>query len=64
MRILAVEDEVLVAMVLREALEAAGHDVMGPAATMAEALALCEAERPDRFARAVRFRTDTAALSP
>ncbi|PHK93237.1 response regulator [Pseudoroseomonas rhizosphaerae] len=47
MRILVVEDEVLIAMVLREALETAEHEVMGPAATLDEALALCEAERPE-----------------
>ncbi|MFC4168906.1 response regulator [Teichococcus aestuarii] len=47
MRILLVEDEVLIAMVLGEALETADHEVMGPAATLAEALALCEGARPD-----------------
>lgn len=47
MRILLVEDEVLVAMALEEALEAAGHEVMGPAATLAEAVALCEEVLPE-----------------
>jgi two-component system, response regulator PdtaR len=43
MRILIVEDEVLIAWMLAECLECAGHEVIGPAAAMAEALALCEA---------------------
>jgi two-component system, response regulator PdtaR len=47
MRILIVEDEALIAMVLADSLEDAGHEVMGPAATMAEALALCEAMTPE-----------------
>ncbi len=47
MRILIVEDEALIAVVLADSLEGAGHEVMGPASTMAEALALCEALRPE-----------------
>ena len=47
MRILIVEDEALIAMVLADSLEDGGHEVVGPAATMAEALALCEAARPE-----------------
>ena len=43
MRVLIVEDEVLIAMALANSLEEGGHEVVGPAATMAEALALCEA---------------------
>ena len=46
MRILIVEDEVLIAWMLAECLEGAGHEVIGPAAAMAEALALCEAAAP------------------
>jgi len=42
MRILIVEDEALIALALADGLEDAGHAVVGPAATMAEALALCE----------------------
>jgi two-component system, response regulator PdtaR len=41
-RVLIVEDEVLIAWALADCLEDAGHEVVGPAATMAEALALCE----------------------
>src|SRR5215210_2954109 len=39
MRILIVEDEVLIAWMLADCLECAGHEVIGPAAAMAEALA-------------------------
>ena len=42
MRILIVEDEVVVAWMLADSLERAGHEVVGRAATMADALALCE----------------------
>jgi two-component system, response regulator PdtaR len=47
MRILIVEDEALIAMMLADCLEGAGHRVVGPAATAAEALAYCEALVPD-----------------
>ena len=47
MRVLIVEDEVLIAWMLADSLEGAGHEVVGPAATMAEALALCEAAPPE-----------------
>jgi len=46
-RILVVEDEVLIAMALTYDLKDGGHRVMGPATTLAEALTLCEAERPE-----------------
>ncbi len=35
---------------LADSLEGAGHEVVGPAATMAEALALCEAAPPPELA--------------
>lgn len=47
MRILIVEDEALIAMMLVDSLENGGHEVMGPASTMAEALALCDVLRPE-----------------
>ncbi len=50
MRILIVEDEALIAMVLADSLEDAGHAVVGPAATMAEVLALCEGAPPPELA--------------
>jgi DNA-binding response OmpR family regulator len=46
MRILIVEDDVLIALMLTDSLRLAGHEVMGPATTATEALALCEAEPP------------------
>ena len=47
MWILIVEDEALIAWMLADSLEDGGHEVVGPAATMAEALALCEAAPPE-----------------
>ncbi len=50
MRVLIVEDEPLIAWMLADSLEDAGHEVVGPAATMDEALALCEAAPPPELA--------------
>lgn len=47
MRILLVEDEALIALEQRLYLETAGHEVIGPAMTPAEALAMAEASPPD-----------------
>ncbi|MBP2231032.1 DNA-binding response OmpR family regulator [Azospirillum agricola] len=47
MRILLVEDEVLIAMEQRLYLEAAGHEVLGPAVTAAEAVAMAAEDPPD-----------------
>ena len=46
-RILVVEDEALVAMLVEDALLDAGAIVIGPVATVAEALSLLQRERPD-----------------
>ena len=46
-RILVVEDEALVAMLVEDALLDAGATVMGPVATVAEALALLAKDPPD-----------------
>ncbi len=46
-RVLVVEDEALVAMLVEDALLDAGASVIGPAATVAEALALLERESPE-----------------
>jgi CheY-like chemotaxis protein len=46
-RILIVEDEALVAMLVEDALLDAGAEVIGPVATVAEAMALLEASAPD-----------------
>jgi DNA-binding response OmpR family regulator len=46
-KVLVVEDEALVAMLVEDALVDAGFDVLGPAATVDEALSLLARERPD-----------------
>ena len=46
-KVLVVEDEALVAMLVEDALLDAGFGVMGPAATVEEAMALLARERPD-----------------
>ena len=46
-KMLVVEDEALVAMLVEDALVDAGFGVMGPAATVEEAMALLARERPD-----------------
>lgn len=47
LRVLLVEDEVLVVMMLEDILERAGHIVAGPASTIAEARAVVAGERVD-----------------
>jgi len=46
-RVLVVEDETLVAMLVEDTLADAGVVVLGPVATVAEALALLGSDRPD-----------------
>ena len=46
-RVLVVEDEALVAMLVEDALLDAGFSVIGPAATVEEAMNFLAAERPD-----------------
>jgi CheY-like chemotaxis protein len=46
-RILIVEDEALVAMLVEDALLDAGAEVIGPVATVAEAMSLLDASAPD-----------------
>lgn len=50
MRVLIVEDEPLIAWMLADCLEEGGHEVVGPAATLAEALALCNGAPPPELA--------------
>ena len=47
MRLLIVEDEALVALEVESILGSAGHEVIGTADTLHEALEVAEAERPD-----------------
>src|SRR3712207_9131105 len=49
-RILIVEDEALVAMLVEDALLDAGAEVIGPVATVAEAMALLDSAAPDAAA--------------
>jgi two-component system, response regulator PdtaR len=56
MIILVAEDEALVALVLELALGSAGHQVLGPAAEVDEALRLAEERRPDLALLDIRLR--------
>jgi CheY-like chemotaxis protein len=47
LRVLVVEDEALIAMMIEDQLIDLGFDVVGPAATAAQAIALCENEMID-----------------
>ncbi|MXP65018.1 response regulator [Roseomonas sp. M0104] len=47
MKILIVEDEALIAALVVEHLEEAGHAIIGPAATAGEALDLCREDIPE-----------------
>jgi len=47
LRVLLLEDEALVAMLIEDQLIELGFDVVGPAATTNQAIALCEDERID-----------------
>jgi DNA-binding response OmpR family regulator len=44
MRILVIEDEFLLAVALEAALEVMGHDVLGPAATIEDAMAILDGD--------------------
>lgn len=62
MRVLIVEDDPLIAMLLVDSLADAGHEVVGPAATMAEALALCGASTPDLALLDIDLRDGSSGL--
>ncbi|MBC8131051.1 MAG: response regulator [Rhizobiaceae bacterium] len=47
LRVLIVEDELILAMDLEDILTSAGHEVIGTAADMHQALKIAEADRPD-----------------
>ena len=64
-RILIVEDEFLLALDLELALQKAGAEVIGPAATLARARTLAETDRLDAVVLDVRLGSeDTLALAP
>jgi len=46
-RIVIVEDEALVAMLIEDSLSAAGHEILGVADTVAQAIALVDRTSPD-----------------
>ena len=60
-KILVVEDEALVAMLVEDALLDAGFGVIGPAATVEEALALLERETPDAVVLDLNLAGETSA---
>jgi len=47
LRVLVLEDEALVAMLIEDQLLDLGYEIVGPAANAAQAIALCENERVD-----------------
>lgn len=47
LRVMVVEDEVIVALAIKETVEDLGHEVCGLARSEAEALSLADTERPD-----------------
>ncbi len=60
-KILVVEDEALVAMLVEDALLDAGFSVIGPAATVAEALRCLAAQRPDAVVLDLNLAGETSA---
>lgn len=58
MRIMIVEDEMLIALVAEDDLRGAGHDVVGIASGYAQAVELAEAEHPDLVVMDVRLASD------
>lgn len=63
--VLIVEDELLIATSLEMALEAAGYRILGPAATLEDAQALLDRQRPDAALIDYRLaRTTTEPLLP
>jgi len=63
--VLVVEDELMIATTLEFALKSQGYRVLGPVATVAEALLLLEAEQPDAALIDYRLATTTTeALLP
>jgi DNA-binding response OmpR family regulator len=59
MKILVVEDEELIALVVLDALAEAGYDVLGPARTADEALTIARAEIPELVLADINLADDT-----
>jgi DNA-binding response OmpR family regulator len=65
LNVLVVEDELMIAATLEMALESKGYRVLGPVATIDEAIGLLETVRPDLALIDYRLaRTTTEALLP
>lgn len=60
-RVLVVEDEYFVALLVEDVLAKIGHAVVGPLATVAAALAALEADRPDAALLDANLRGECAA---
>jgi hypothetical protein len=56
--VLVVEDEALVAILMQELVEDAGHDCVGPVASVGEARALIESQRVDAALLDIWLRND------
>ena len=63
MIILVAEDEALIALMLQLALTIAGYRVLGPAADVAEAIRLCERERPHLALIDIRLRNGDSGVA-
>jgi CheY-like chemotaxis protein len=59
-KVLVVEDEFLIAMELRRTLTEAGYDVVGPVATVPDALSLLQQSHPDACVLDVNLRGEAA----
>jgi CheY-like chemotaxis protein len=59
--VLVVEDEFLIAIDIRERLEAGGYEVIGPVATVAAALAILEGQLPHACVLDVNLRGEHSA---
>jgi DNA-binding response OmpR family regulator len=59
-RVLVIEDEYFIADDLKTALQAAGAEVLGPAATRQDAIALLQKSRPDIAVLDINLRGDTS----
>lgn len=62
MKVLVVEDNPVVAMDYEWELEDAGHQVLGPAASVRRAIRLIEQERPDGAILDYHLKQETSAL--
>jgi DNA-binding response OmpR family regulator len=62
MRVLIVEDNALLAFMIEDALIEAGHELLGPVGTPAEAIALAEQSRPQLVIVDVNLKNDASGV--